>query len=204
MSRAFTKEIDDQTPPPLPQRPVSSARNLVTPAGARMIDDMIASLQSELSEAQNDEETARLRRDLRYWEVRHATMEIIDYPDVPDAIRFGTIVTVLRGGKMQDLAIVGEDEADAGQGKIAWTSPLAKAIDGTTAAEEIEFELPGRTETIKILTIRSAGGAAEETFREETDMAGLSTIEHLTLNGVMQGPAALDEDTRDEFQSGGW
>ncbi|HEY4131336.1 MAG TPA: dihydrofolate reductase family protein [Gemmatimonadaceae bacterium] len=35
-------------------------------------------------------------------------------------------------------------------------------------------------------------------------MARLVAIEHLTLDGVMQGPARPDEDTRDGFVYGGW
>ncbi|MGH3242690.1 MAG: dihydrofolate reductase family protein [Spirillospora sp.] len=35
-------------------------------------------------------------------------------------------------------------------------------------------------------------------------MGKLVLVEHLTLDGVVQGPAAVDEDTRDGFSRGGW
>ncbi|WP_274653717.1 dihydrofolate reductase family protein [Paenibacillus humicola] len=35
-------------------------------------------------------------------------------------------------------------------------------------------------------------------------MSRIVVIEHLTLDGVMQGPARPDEDTRDGFENGGW
>jgi len=35
-------------------------------------------------------------------------------------------------------------------------------------------------------------------------MGRVVAIEHMTLDGVMQGPARIDEDTRDGFEHGGW
>ncbi|PDT44711.1 hypothetical protein CO661_27775 [Sinorhizobium fredii] len=157
MSRAFTKEIDDQPPSPAPEEPISFARNLVTPQGARMIEAAVASLEERLRRSVSAEERPALKRELNYWHARHASMEIVAYVENPTAVRFGTVATVIRaGGKRQDLTIVGEDEADPKAGKIAWTSPLATAIEGAGPGEEIEFELPARSEAITIEAIRSA------------------------------------------------
>lgn len=35
-------------------------------------------------------------------------------------------------------------------------------------------------------------------------MGKLTVIEHITLDGVMQAPGRCDEDTRDDFEHGGW
>ena len=35
-------------------------------------------------------------------------------------------------------------------------------------------------------------------------MSKVVVIEHLTLDGVMQGPTRPDEDRRDGFEYGGW
>jgi dihydrofolate reductase len=37
-----------------------------------------------------------------------------------------------------------------------------------------------------------------------TEMSKVLVIEHLTLDGVMQGPGRPDEDRRDGFEHGGW
>jgi len=41
-------------------------------------------------------------------------------------------------------------------------------------------------------------------MKGEKAMSKLVVIEHLTLDGVMQGPGRPEEDPRDGFEFGGW
>ncbi|TNM60270.1 GreA/GreB family elongation factor [Aliirhizobium smilacinae] len=154
MSRAFTKELDDAPIPGVPDRPVSKARNLVTETGASKIEGEIASLKDRLTRASFGENQSSLSRDLRYWEARKASMEIVPMPQVVDHVQFGTTATIERDGTRQELSIVGEDEADPTSGAIAWTAPLARAIDGAKVGDVIVFELPARQEEVSILEVR--------------------------------------------------
>ena len=157
MSRAFTKEIDDAPPPPVPERPVSTARNLVTPNGARQIEQMVAALTQQTAATGDKEVLAALKRDLRYWEARRASMGIVDPSIAPATVRFGTHVSIRRGGAVRDIRIVGEDEADPASGAIAWTSPLARALEGAAPGDTVEFEVAGRQEDIVVLSISRMG-----------------------------------------------
>ena len=67
MSRAFVKEDDGSRPEVLPELPVSSAPNLVTARGLRLIAARIAELEAALAADARRGSGARLRRDLRYW-----------------------------------------------------------------------------------------------------------------------------------------
>jgi transcription elongation GreA/GreB family factor len=157
MSRAFTKEVDDAPPPPVPERQISTARNLVTPNGARQIEQMVAALSQQTAATSDSDVLAALKRDLRYWEARRASMEIIDPVAEPESVRFGTHVSIRRGGGVKDMRIVGEDEADPSIGAIAWTSPLARALDGAVPGDTVEFEVAGREEEIVVLSIAGLG-----------------------------------------------
>jgi transcription elongation GreA/GreB family factor len=152
VSRAFVKEIDDAPEPPLPERPASAAANLVTPRGARMIDETIAAIEAALAFASAEEEQ-RLRRDLRYWTLRRSTARIVPHDPQPREAGFGTRVTIRRGIVMSDLLIVGEDEADPGSGRIAWTAPLARALDGAERGDVVELEAGGRIEEIHVFAV---------------------------------------------------
>lgn len=153
MSRAFTKETDEPTPA-LADRPVSAARNLVTATGAIKIEGEIASLLDRLARTSDAEGQSSLKRDLRYWEARKASMEVVQVPDAPTEVGFGTTVAVERDGKPQEISIVGEDEADPPIGAIAWTAPLAKALDAAKVGESVLFELPSRQEEVRVMAIR--------------------------------------------------
>jgi transcription elongation GreA/GreB family factor len=157
MSRAFVKEVDDAPAPPAPDRPVSLAPNLVTPRGARLIEETIAPLETAIAEAGDEAHAAALRRDLRYWISRRASMRIVPPATAPHAVGFGVRATILRGDKTSDILIVGEDEAEPPAGRIAWTSPLARALEGAEPGETIDFAAGGRRETIEVVTVSPGG-----------------------------------------------
>ncbi len=157
MSRAFVKEVDDAPEPPPPERMAGAAPNLVTPRGARLIDETVADLEAALARAEGEEE-ARLRRDLRYWSLRRSTARVMEPAPHPSEVGFGTRVTIRRGALMRDVLIVGEDEADPAHGRIAWTAPLAQALEGAEKGDVVELEAGGRVEEVRVLAV-SAGEA---------------------------------------------
>jgi transcription elongation GreA/GreB family factor len=146
MSRAFVKEQDDQEGlEELPERPVSTNPNFVTPGGLGLIDEEIETARKLLAHAQHESDRAgiaRASRDLRYWTQRRATAQTVEPPKVPRKVAFATRVTVKRDdGREQVFSIVGEDEADLEKGLIAYTVPMARALLGLEVGEEAE--LPG-------------------------------------------------------------
>jgi transcription elongation GreA/GreB family factor len=155
MSRAFTKEVDDAPVPPPPERPVSASPNLVTPRGARLIEQQLADIESQLQA--DPAGRAALLRDQRYWAARRASMQVVVQPDKADSVRFGVSVTIVRSGKPVELTIVGEDEADPFVGLLAWTSPLAIALEGAEPGEHFEFQAGPRSETVEVVSVKPAG-----------------------------------------------
>ena len=141
MSRAFvSEEAAEREASVLPERPVSTAPNLVTRAGLLKVEQQVVTLRARLAAmAPDDPDRARLARDLRYWRTRQASAVLTEpRAGPPTAVAFGTRVTVRRAGAMARYAIVGEDEADPAQGRLAWTSPLATALMGAEAGEVVE------------------------------------------------------------------
>jgi transcription elongation GreA/GreB family factor len=161
VSRAFVREIDDAPEAPLPERLPSGAPNLVTARGARLIDSEIEAIESALAAGVTGEEEARLRRDLRYWTLRRSTAQVVESPEAPQAAGFGTKVTIRRGILVHDVWIVGEDEADPGHGRIAWTAPLARALEGAERGEVVELEAGGRLEEVRVLAVQPAEPPAD-------------------------------------------
>jgi transcription elongation GreA/GreB family factor len=160
MSRAFVKE-DGDAPEPAPlERPISSAPNRVTPRGFKLIEEEIARLEAEIGEAEDEAAIAPLKRDLNYWSARSASAQLVEPDPAPEAAGFGTRITIRRGGETSEIIIVGEDEADPAQGLIAWTSPLAQALEEAEPGETVEMEAGGRSEPIEVLAV-AAGTAID-------------------------------------------
>jgi len=153
MSRAFVKEDDSAPPPPPLERPVSSAPNLVTPNGARLIDEEVEKLEAALAAEPGEQQVALLRRDLNYWLARRASAQLVAPDPAPEVAGFGARVRILREGEESEILIVGEDEADPDSGRIAWTSPLARALEEGEPGDTVELSAGGRTIPIEILDV---------------------------------------------------
>jgi transcription elongation factor GreA len=50
--------------------------------------------------------------------------------------------------------IVGEDEADIKQNKISITSPIARALIGKYAGDQVEVQTPGGLRALEIMDVR--------------------------------------------------
>jgi transcription elongation GreA/GreB family factor len=139
MSRAFVKEPDgDDSREELPERPISSHPNLVTMQGLARIEAEIARLQEEQA-AHDRGALARIARDLRYWNARRATAQLVPPPTDKAQVHFGSTVTILRDdGRKQTFRIVGEDEADPAHGTLSHVAPLARALFGKQVGDTIQ------------------------------------------------------------------
>jgi len=152
MSRAFVKETDTIAEVPTPERVISSAPNYVTKRGATLIEAEVDRL-SQLFDSASDADGEALQPELRYWESRRATMEIVERDPSEDTVGFGTKVSIERNLQQQTIRIVGEDEADPKNGSIAWTAPLARALEDSRPGDIVEFEAAGRIDEIKVLAV---------------------------------------------------
>jgi transcription elongation GreA/GreB family factor len=139
MSRAFTKETAESAPPP--ERMVDDGPNLVTPEGLAQIEAHIARIEASMKTEANVLLRETLARDLRYWEIRKASAEVVA-PSTDDSVSFGSTVTIQRKDRTQTFRIVGVDEADASKGMISYRSPMAQAVLGAKPGDIIEAERP--------------------------------------------------------------
>ena len=142
MSRAFVKESDGGNGQELPELQVSPHRNLVTAAGRQLIEANVERLQAELSAARAAEDRAaiaRIQRDLRYWNERLRTAEVVNAP-VSGTARFGSTVTLEKeDGSRVEYRIVGEDEADPARGRISYVAPIAKLLIGASVDDVVRL-----------------------------------------------------------------
>lgn len=158
MSVAFTKDEDHEAAAAnLPDRPISPHPNLVTPNGLAQLETAFAAAKAAYSAAQtgsiNDDRTAMARatRDLRYYTARLGSAQRVDPVSNPQTVVFGCVVTIVRDdGREQTFRIVGEDEADPAAGSISYVSPLARAVLGKEAGDEVQVS--GATVEIVAIT----------------------------------------------------
>jgi transcription elongation GreA/GreB family factor len=149
VSVAFRREGDEEHLEPKFEIPIPPGPNRVTARGLALIREKIVALEATLASA---DETARpaLQRELRYWQTREITAELVPPPSGETA-DFGTTVTFRLNGKQRTLAIVGDDEADPAAGRIAFSAPLTRALVGAEAGDVVEFG--GKDDAIEVLIV---------------------------------------------------
>ncbi|RVT94070.1 GreA/GreB family elongation factor [Sphingomonas crocodyli] len=151
MSVAFRREGDDEHLEPKFELPIPPGPNLVTENGLKLIETKVAALEARVAEGGDEETLKPIKRDLRYWRTRKATAEVQPVADGEEAA-FGTRVRYKLNGKTNEIAIVGDDEADPAAGMISFSSPIARALIGAAEGERVDFA--GRAEAIEVLGVK--------------------------------------------------
>lgn len=154
MSVAFRRDGDDEHLEPKFEIPIPPGPNLVTARGKALIDEQVAHLEAAnaalLAEGAEQSRIDASRRDLRYWQTRQITAEVVPVPS-GETVEIGTEVTFTLNGKQRSLTITGDDEADPAAGCIAFSAPLARAMLGAEVGELLEFA--GREDGIEVIAI---------------------------------------------------
>ncbi|WP_114228210.1 MULTISPECIES: GreA/GreB family elongation factor [Sphingomonas] len=146
MSVAFRRESDDEHLEPTFELPIPPGPNLVTPRGLALIEARVRALEAGLAETLTEEERKPLLRDARYWRARQASAQVVPAPS-GDEVALGTRVTYVREGETKTIEIVGHDESDPANARIAFTAPLVRAMIGSAVGDEVDLP-DGNTLTI--------------------------------------------------------
>lgn len=153
MSVAFRRESDDEHLEPTFELPIPPGPNLVTPRGLVLIEAKVAEWNAAVAAAPDDDARKKAKRDLAYWSTRLATARVAE-PPVDGIVGIGARVTFRLNGTERTIEIVGHDEADPAEGRIAFSAPLAKAMIGASAGDWMDFG--GVEEAIEVVSASKA------------------------------------------------
>jgi transcription elongation GreA/GreB family factor len=153
MSVAFRRESDEEHLEPKFELPIPPGPNYVTPNGLAMIEARVAELEARVDGGGTEDELKALKRDLRYWRQRQSSAIPAPAP-ASGAVGIGSTVTFILRDRRQVMTITGHDEADPAEGKIAFSSPLARAMLGLAAGDFADFG--GEEEAIEIVEVGAA------------------------------------------------
>jgi transcription elongation factor GreB len=172
MSRAFLKNETADDPVVIPARaPLPpGVPNYVTPRGLALLRTELSELDTERAHLQagdvDDPDRTRLLAELNgrigALNQRIASAKVVDAHTQPhDEVRFGATV-VLRTlptgnttakSEERQLTIVGVDEADAAQGRIAFTAPIARAMQGKRVSDLVSLRTGRGEQVMEVMSI---------------------------------------------------
>ena len=159
MSKAFKKDEDDAPPLVLHRAPLPEGTpNYVTHTGLAALRAEHAALSRELSDLDAEAAAttrAQLKARLAELEERLASARLVDPSEQShDEVRFGARVELIdASGKPQRFRIVGVDEANAREGRIAFTAPLARALLGKRVGDAALVRTPHGEEELELVGI---------------------------------------------------
>ena len=100
-------------------------------------------------------------RRINWLSKRLAAANVLDPAKQPDRSRvyFGATVTLVdEDDNERVVTLVGDDEADAGAGRVSWNSPIARAIRGAAVGDLRRVQLPSGERELEIAQIRYPDG----------------------------------------------
>ncbi|WP_347902117.1 GreA/GreB family elongation factor [Pseudomonas purpurea] len=164
MSRAFVNEDNAAAQADQPvERQVSAQPNYVTPEGLALLQAKVAELQtlhseqSALGDQADPQRQADLERDLRYFNQRLQSAQVVTPATSTQKVQIGSWVTYAdERGTERRVQLVGEDQAVAAKGLINWSSPLGRALLGAQLNDEVLWQRPAGDQLIEIIRIEPA------------------------------------------------
>jgi transcription elongation factor GreB len=187
MSKAFTRETDneddDLTLPPLP----AGSKNYITPQGYAVLrDELFELIDNERPRiveivhwaASNGDRSEngdylygkkRLReidRRIRFLTKRLEIAEVTD-PSVHhgrDQVFFGATVTYVDEADVErTVTILGIDEADSLKAEVTWVSPIARALLKAREGDVVKLVTPVGVQEVEVVEVRYPAPVAEKT-----------------------------------------
>jgi transcription elongation factor GreA len=125
-------------------------------AEARAHGDLKENAEYHAAKEQQGLLEARIR-DIEY-KLSHAHVIDVAKLNKDGRVVFGVTVVVVDedddDGKEISYQIVGEDEADIREGRISFTSPIARALIGREEGDSVTVAAPGGERTVEIVEVR--------------------------------------------------
>ena len=165
MSRAFVNEDNQEEAPLIPPRaPLpEGVPNYVTKHGLTLLKQEREELLEEMEQLHllEDDKDKRykmqlIKGKLALLDGRISSARLLEVSESEtEEVRFGAKVTLrfINEKTEQTLQLVGVDEANVKNKKIAFTAPIAKAITGKKAGEEAILQLGKEKRIMKIIAI---------------------------------------------------
>lgn len=95
-------------------------------------------------------------RELAYLARRMKALRVVDPAQQPDhgKVWFGATITLAdEDDNRKTVTLVGDDEQDAGAGRIGWSAPMARALRGASVGDLRIVRLPGGEKEWEVMEI---------------------------------------------------